>query len=429
MGTKTALKNYDEKLATFYVEKVCSEADVVYRFAYALCLNREDAFAAVIRAFEKAVERLDKLYGMPSMAIRALLIQSAWQHIPAGAAGQGDRSGSPVQKLMQSLDRESRAILFTVDVAGLSFGETATTLGMSEDTVRKRLALARAELVPGAKVAEPEFVFLNLPEHLNEELPADKEQRILKLLENASDKSLADKFKQALGNFQLAMQGYYLAEIQNTKIQELVETKEVRETMEAQKIEEVDQWEATGNMRRRAMITLVALVAIFALVYYFTPKREAPFNALQNIVYEALAMEEDVDSSRLNLPSNDINEIAEFFAQHPGLEFSPEILAKLPSDWRPAGASVIDYETNKVSVVQYFNTVRKEFLFIFSYKAKLSDLPKSEPGKVDGLTYQTYTSEQLNVVAWQSTPNTVSMVVGRRSAPELAAFARQGTKD
>ncbi len=428
MGMKTALQNYDEKLATFYVEKVCSEADVVYRFAYVLCLNRETAFAAVVRSFETAVTKLEKLYGMPSMAIRAFLLQACWGQLDGAGNGPSDKATSPLQKLMENLDRNQRGVLCAVDFVGLSISEVATTLSLAEDAVRKNLAAARAYLIPGTKVSEPEFFLLYLPEYLNDELTGEKAQKFTKLLANNANQTAVDKFKQALGSFQLAMQGYYLAEIQNTKLQELVETKEVRETMEAQKIEEVDQWEATGNMRRRATIILVALAAILALVYYFSPRRETPFNALQNIVYEALAMEEEVDGSRLNLPSNDVNEIVEYFAQHPGLEFSPMALRPLPPDWRPDGASVMDYEPVKVSVVQYFNATRKEYLFVFSYKAKLSDLPKAQPGNVDGLIYQTYASEQLNVIAWQSAPDTVSMVVGRGAAPDLARFARIGTR-
>ena len=44
-----------------------------------------------------------------------------------------------------------------------------------------------------------------------------------------------------------------------------------------------------------------------------------------------------------------------------------------------------------------------------------------------GLIYYTYASDDLNFIAWQSGNQVVSMLVGRRSAPELAELAVSGS--
>jgi hypothetical protein len=101
------------------------------------------------------------------------------------------------------------------------------------------------------------------------------------------------------------------------------------------------------------------------------------------------------------------------------------MLAGVPAGWQIDGATVIDYEVAKVAAVMYERggAKTKELFFFFSFAGELSDLPASEPGNMRGLIFQTYASNELNLVAWQVAPGVVALLVGRRSAPELAEIA------
>ena len=107
------------------------------------------------------------------------------------------------------------------------------------------------------------------------------------------------------------------------------------------------------------------------------------------------------------------------------------MLKNVPSTWDLDGATVIDYEVAKVAVVMYERRQSRnpEKLFHFSFAGKLSDLPPADPGNMRGLIFQTYASNEQNVIAWQSANNTVSLLIGRRSAPELAEIAVAGAGD
>ena len=137
-------------------------------------------------------------------------------------------------------------------------------------------------------------------------------------------------------------------------------------------------------------------------------------------------MLEESKEERLNLPTNEIGEIKDFFKNNPDLAYTHKVLS-LPPAWEPDGASVIDYEVAKVGVVQYHNKETQEKLFHFAYPGDLSDLPEAETGNKRGLIYQTYSSDSLNLIAWKSAPTVVSIMAGRRSAEELAELAVLGS--
>ena len=190
-----------------------------------------------------------------------------------------------------------------------------------------------------------------------------------------------------------------------------------------------------GNINsfdRRGAVLLLIVVAIGASVWKFGRTKERKFRPLEYLGYEALAMEEDAQE-RLNLPSHDPVEVRQYLESYPGLEFKAQMLAAVPAGWQIDGATVIDYEVAKVAAVMYERggAKAKESFFFFSFAGELSDLPASEPGNMRGLIFQTYASNELNLVAWQVAPGVVALLVGRRSAPELAeiALASRSAKD
>lgn len=157
-----------------------------------------------------------------------------------------------------------------------------------------------------------------------------------------------------------------------------------------------------------------------------TPNKQRKFEALEYLGYESLALDEEPEG-RLDLPSQELEEISQYLGAYPNLDFKPLVMKPIGKGWDPEGATVIDYEVAKVAVVKYRNTELKENIYHYSFAGELKTLPKSEPGNYRGLVFQTYASDQLNIIAWQQESGMICFLVGRRSAPELANLARTGT--
>jgi len=277
-------------------------------------------------------------------------------------------------------------------------------------------------------LADKDFAWAYLPEFLDGDLSSGDGARVEKGL-GAGDAAtnVGQEFQAARGKLQLALQGYYLREDEVMKLHALIQDPEVRVTKEAEKIAASQRRETRGTMMRLSILIAFAAAAIFGVFYVFTPRGAEAFDALEYLGYEALMMDEDPEG-RLNLPTTDIREIAKYLDSYPGLEFKPFVLRSMPGAWEPNGAHVIDYEVAKVAVVKYANAELKETLYHFSFAGTMADLPKAQVGKEKGFEYQTYSSDQLNIVAWQSAPDVLSLIVGRRSAPELAGMARLGSQ-
>lgn len=264
-----------------------------------------------------------------------------------------------------------------------------------------------------------------LAEHLDGELPSAVRDRYNALVKNPANAQIPDQFLQMRGKLQLVMQTYYLKESDLAELRSFVQDPETVATQENIKIEQLGRRVVMSNILRRVGIVMVCACVIGYLVWKFAPKRESEFKALEYLAYEAVALEED-PQERLNLPSSDLKEIRQYLVNYPGLDFKPFVLRSISNNWVPEGATVIDYEIAKVTVVQYTQNGSNEKLFHFIYAGELSDLPPSAPGRYKDLSFQTYATNQHNFIAWEPAPGVVSILVGKRSAPDLAEMAIAG---
>jgi len=275
------------------------------------------------------------------------------------------------------------------------------------------------------ELSEQDLLHSFMAEYLDGELPEALRAKFDDLLKKPGQAQLPEHFQAMRGRLQLSLQSYYLKEGEVQELRSFVQDPTVKATAENVRIDELGRGEIVGTILRRLALVAVAAGLVGLAVWKFATPKAATFKALEYLGYEALAMEED-PRDRLDLPSHEMKEIRQYLTAYPGLEFKPKPIAKLPEDWRPDGATIIDYEIAKVSVVQYSHTGTKEKMFHFSYAGELSDLPKSDPGNIKGLVYQAYASDELNLVAWQQAPGLVSILAGRRSGLELAEFAADG---
>lgn len=277
------------------------------------------------------------------------------------------------------------------------------------------------------QLSDDELMFGYLPEYLDGELPKSVQERFNKLMLKPEYKTAVENFQMLRGKLQLETGKIHASGQQMSALRGLVQDNHMRETLEASNIAQLEKKEFMSDVLRRVGMMLGVLVLIGAAFYMFVPQNKAKFDALEYITYEALALEEDPDG-RLDLPSEELREIKQYVEAIPGLNFKPQVLKDLGDDWKPEGASLIDYEIAKVVVVRYSNPDRgNEKLHHFSFSGAFSDLPKAERAEYRGLSYQVYANDRLNVLAWESSPGVMSFLVGRRSAVELAELARRGS--
>jgi hypothetical protein len=279
-----------------------------------------------------------------------------------------------------------------------------------------------------SELSKQDFFHSYLGEYLDGELPANLKAEFDKELSVPGQQDVPGLFGQLRGRLQLNVQSIYLKEHELSELRAIVQDPSTLATEEATRIAELEKKEFLSTWLRRIALTAVAAGLAGALWWKYGMSHDQKFKPLEYLGYEATALESN-SRERINLPSTDIKEVRQYLSQYPGLSFTPKALSQVPSPWQVSGATVIDYEVAKVVVVTYVieeaGKVRDR-LTHFSFAGKLSDLPTAEPGNMRGLIFQTYTTEELNFVAWESQPGVVSILVGRRSAPELAEIAVSG---
>ena len=268
-----------------------------------------------------------------------------------------------------------------------------------------------------------EFVYSNLAAYLDDELSASDRVRLEDAAKKLNKPELPQHFGSTRGYLQMIMQDYALGEGDLHNLRLLAEDDKARQTQEATRIEAINQKEKAGNLLRRVAVVGLFLVVVFGLVYWLTPERKVPFKPLETLVYEAVAMEEDGEN-RFDFPTDSMAEASAFLKEYHELGFVVPALKELSGGWKTEGATVIDYEVARIGALQFGNGTAGEKLFLFMFDGQLSQLPKASPGNYKGLLYQTYENEQVNVIAWQIANGVVGLMVGHRSAPEMADLAR-----
>lgn len=281
------------------------------------------------------------------------------------------------------------------------------------------LAAEQFDKVAGT-LDDAQLVFAYLPEYQDNLLSEDLKKRFEPLLAK-QDADLVSRFTEHRGNFQVAFAKLSLDAQQLQKLRTFVEDDVSRADHEAGNIKKVAATELRGNTMRA--VVLIALVfAVFCVGYYYiAPTQKPTFEALENLVYETVVMNED--DGRLDLPTKNIAEVQAFIERSPNLGFEPMRPAALPG-WKVEGATVIDYEFAKIPVIQFIHPDQKDRFFLFQYQGKISDLPRAETGKYADLVYQAYSDDRVNIIAWQAKENVMAMAIGTRGAAEMAQMAR-----
>ncbi|MEY4631516.1 MAG: hypothetical protein RIQ81_1636 [Pseudomonadota bacterium] len=419
-----------EQLFNVYAERFCTEADFVYRFSAAVTLNEREAHRITHEAFKKVANTLAQhaedespAFTLAVQAAREILANQAVK--PAGL----DHLDPVVSELAHIKDRRARLAFVASDVCGFSPEETSVLLSGSRESVKdtaQLLAAAREAFYGSKNQTFPAVIWAHLAEAVDEEVPAavaGEFEKARKAVSSFDD--LASVFRLRRGQVQLAVQHLNLSAQDVDKLRNLVASVDVRHTQEAQRIEEISSFEARGRFMRQLAFAGVALAVVFFVVYKGAP-RKSGINVLEVLSYESLALVED-GKERLDLPSDNIEEVKEYLGSYPELGFRPKVLTAKSAGMSIEGATVLDYDSTKVSVVLYTDPNKRDRILHYTLSGETGDLPKAEPGNFQGLIYQTYASDRLNMIAWNPAPGVLSIAAGTRGATDLADFVRKGS--
>ncbi len=143
---QNAARRYDAGAAAFFVETLCQDADTILRFGFALTLSEEIANRLVFKTYESIVPRIPELLKCDASAIRQQLLRRIWElHHEVNQEGQS--SEHSLFPLLRTLDLPTRAVLFLIDIVGLTIDETRDITRMDEIETRRYIAQGRQRLL------------------------------------------------------------------------------------------------------------------------------------------------------------------------------------------------------------------------------------------------------------------------------------------
>ncbi len=268
------------------------------------------------------------------------------------------------------------------------------------------------------------FFYGNLGDYLGGELTPSSIGQFNGMIEGKQKE--IDQFQENRGKFHSALGDIGASEAVKHKLRTMAQDDQIRETSEASDILELGRAEMWSHLLRRTVLGVMAAGIVGFAAFVVWPKNTPKFDIIENLGYEAVALEED-PSGRVSLPSSDGDEIRQFIGHVTGLSYVPQLLRPI-AGWNYEGVSIIEYDDLKIIGINYVSPDRKnEHLYHFMTPGVMADLPfKGEEADYRGLKYRVYGSEKINLVVWQHTPTMVSVLAGHRSAPELAEMARTG---
>ncbi len=271
-------------------------------------------------------------------------------------------------------------------------------------------------------LSDDERLYSQLSEYLEDELASAERGKFEASLKERKLESLPTDYGIARGKLQIEAQRLMLDEVQLHVIHQLVEDDAARANHEAQDIDEFSKSDVRSQAIRFTLLLILLGAGIVLGVKFFSKEQKVPFKALDSLLYEAIVMSEDPEE-RLDFPTDSVADLNNYFKRYPDLGFSPKVLQGPGKGWELVGGTVIDYEVAKILGVKVKASGSDELFYLFLFEGSLSTLPPSTPGNFQGLMYQTYASDKLNVIAWQATPEMTGMMIGYRGAKDLAELA------
>lgn len=131
--------SFNEQQLALYLDEYYERADLIFRFGALLTLSREGGERMVDETFRLLIEDFPniKTNSKPTMILMTLA-WSAWKKI---SHEKFHESNTPIFQSMKRLAVNQRAILFAVELAGLSLRDVSKAFGIADEKdVRNELA-------------------------------------------------------------------------------------------------------------------------------------------------------------------------------------------------------------------------------------------------------------------------------------------------
>ena len=278
-------------------------------------------------------------------------------------------------------------------------------------------------------MADNKIFYEYLTEYLNDELdPTLKASYESKLDDEYRAK--ASHFAEVIGKLQMSVQKLRLTESDTLELHNLVADSKARESSEMASMSHVEKLESVYK-RKTKFYWFIAIVIVAAIaVWHYLPKSAPVFNPIETINFEAQALEND-SQGRILFPSSKLDEIKSYFDTDKSLDYKPVLLESIPSEWHLVGASILDYEIEKVLLIQYNNSTLDEKLSHFIVRGDYN-LENNDSILVGNITFYSYASDQLNMIVWEtpteSTSNSkiVNIVTSRRGIQNMLSIVGTG---
>jgi len=137
---------YDAGAVAFFIENLCQEADLVYRFGYALTLSTVGAAELVNETYARIVDDLPSLIDEDSLKIRLFLVRNAWD-VYQSWSKEFRPTLTPIHDFLVAISIEVRTVLILIDGIGLTPKEVSQVLRVDEAEVRRNLAEGRSKMI------------------------------------------------------------------------------------------------------------------------------------------------------------------------------------------------------------------------------------------------------------------------------------------
>ena len=174
------------------------------------------------------------------------------------------------------------------------------------------------------------------------------------------------------------------------------------------------------------------------------------FNPVEALSYETKVMEER-PNQRLDLQTESEVEVVEFFQNFPRLGWKDNLLNIPDETWYLKGASLLDYEVVKISMIVYTKEIpgldiveeenevvseegaetrievvrtkvpRKDVIVHYSFQSDKDYLPDIDPAISKGVEFYTFVSEEYNIIMWLDR-NRYNLVFGRLTPIAMSEF-------
>ncbi|MDB2447461.1 hypothetical protein N9W79_02420 [bacterium] len=298
---------------------------------------------------------------------------------------------------------------------------------------------------------DEQLFYANLDKIIDGEVPESSKAKIESLLKDEAYANLVGQYKDSHGRLQNALEGQFLNEDQSLALRGHVQDMKELSAVEEEEIERLGAANKLRTLTKNAVLYGVLLFIGYQIAGAFMPEKVVKFDPLESFTYETLALEENLEE-RIDLKTDSIDDVKEFLKNYPSLKAKGTTIS-VPSRWTVEGASVIDYEVAKISVVAFTKAIpgqmdeiteeREEFdesgeplptrsvttkvqskdiLVQYSFFSETNRFPEFESAKQGNLEYYAFESDKLNMIMWKK-DNNYNVLVGRITPVDMAKFA------